>query len=101
MRSSLDQYRRPAALRQRRTHHGLTILIILALVAASALFLTYANWKQQKDAVALKATDAKQAAAIDASVKATLAAKIEKARKAEADAKAKAATEKVILANSP
>ena len=101
MRSSLTDQRRPSALNKRRTHRGLTALIILALVAVTALFLAYANWQQKRDDVALKAATAKQSAAIDASVKTTLQARVEKAKKAEAEAKAKAEAGKITLSNPP
>lgn len=101
MRSSLNQYRRPAALQKRHTHRGLVILIIIALGALTWLFLTYANWQQQQAEAALKTAQAKEFSQIDASVKATLAAKVEKARKAEADAKTKASAGQVKLSNPP
>jgi D-alanyl-D-alanine carboxypeptidase len=99
MRTSYNDSRRPAALRQRKGHPIALSLTIVALVAATSLFLSYANWKQQQDDAALKISQIKESARIDASVKATLAAKIEKAKKAEADAKAKAASGNVQLPN--
>ena len=78
MRATSDTYRRPAALRRHRTHHIITALIVVALVAATALFLAYADWKQHQDAAALQAAQTKQFAKLDADVKAALAAKVEK-----------------------
>lgn len=101
MRTSYDDTRRPASLRQRKNHPVALTLTILALIAATGLFLSYANWKQQQNADALQAATAKESARIDANVKATLAAKIEKARKAEAAAKAKAAAGTPQLSNPP
>ena len=101
MRTSYDDTRRPASLRQRKNRPVALALTILALIAAAGLFLSYANWKQQQNAEALQTTTAKESARIDANVKAALAAKIEKARKAEADAKAQAAKNTPQLSNPP
>lgn len=103
MRTSYDQYRRPAALRKPHGHRGVLILLIVALVATCGLFLAYTNWQQQREASTRSESQAKQFASIDAHLKTVLEAKakIEKARKAEAEAKAKAAAGQVTLSNPP
>lgn len=75
--------------------HNLTLSLIVAASACTALFLAYSDWRQVNDARALQASQEKSFAALDARVKATVQKRIDAAKKAEAVAKAKAEEDSV------
>jgi D-alanyl-D-alanine carboxypeptidase len=92
MRTFSDQSRRPAAERRFWRQHLLIVLVIIGLCASCLVFLTFSNWRQQHDAQRAAIKNNEEIARIDRQVKNTLKKRIDDAKRAEADAKAKAAT---------
>ncbi len=93
MRNHTASTRRPAASRGTWRRKLIIGLFILCFAACCLAFIVYSNWKQQQDATLLQAATAKQIALIDAGVKRAQQQKIDAAKKAEAEARAKAASE--------
>lgn len=90
MRTISERSRRPAAERTFWRQHLVLILAILGISASCLVFIAYSNWNQQEQAKAASINSAQEIARIDQQIKDTLKKRVEDARKAEADAKAKA-----------
>ncbi len=94
MRKSVER-RKQAAETSRHTDHTkrrriVFALILLLMVAGTALAITMMDWRQRQDTQALAAAQKAEFAEIDKRVAATIQKKIDDAKKAEAEAKARA-----------
>lgn len=72
-----------------RLRRLLLIVLVLAIAALCALFLAYSDYSQRAQEKQTKAEQAREFAALDKRIKAALQKKIDDAKKAEAEAKAK------------
>jgi len=88
MRSSADRRTKRAAIRRRRLHIGLALLLVTALCG---LFLAYTNWRVSADIHDRESAQKTLFAKLDAQAVETKKQKVIAAKKAEAEAKAAAA----------